>query len=52
MGTPVQSGTSMDLKWPADEDGSAAATTLVATGQCRVPEAVPTRLPGHELKAL
>ena len=41
----------MDLKWEADEDGGAAAPTLIATGPSRIPEAMPTRLPGHELKA-
>ena len=51
MSTPVHGGPSMDLKWQADEDGGAAAPTLIATGQSRVPETMPTRLPSHELKA-
>ena len=42
----------MDLEGPADQNGRAATTALVATAKGWIPEAVPARLAGQELETL
>ena len=51
MSASGHGGPPMDLKGEADEDCCASTSPLVATGPSRIPEAMPTRLPGHELQA-
>ena len=51
MSAAGHGGPPMDLKGEADEDCCASTSPLVATGPSRIPEAMPTRLPGHELQA-
>ena len=52
MSTSIQSGSPMDLERAPNQNGGAAATALVATSDCRVPEAMPARLTGKELETL
>ena len=41
----------MNLKGKADKNGCSSTSSLITVGKSRVPESVPTCLPGHELQA-
>ena len=51
MGASVKGRPPMYLKGETDENGSAATSSLISIGNSRIPETVPTCLPGHELQA-
>ena len=52
MSAPGEGSPTMDLQGPTDEYGRATTASLVAARGGRIPEAVPSRLTGQELKTV